>query len=85
MIVRLVILSSCLLSPCASMAGESLAPLESLIDRYAQATESFQKQIKALARQCRGNQQVALAQRLERFFPKADPRLSFSTSLLQTI
>ena len=59
------------------MAGESLAPLESLIDRYAQATESFQKQIKTLARQCRGNQQVTLAQRLERFFPESRPASLF--------
>ena len=51
------------------MAGESLTPLESLTDRYGQATEAFQKQIKTLAHQCRANQQTALAQRLERFFP----------------
>lgn len=59
------------------MAGESLTPLESLIDRYTQTTESFRKQIETLARQCRSNQQVALAQRLERFFPENRPASLF--------
>jgi hypothetical protein len=72
MIVRLAILSACLLCSFAAMAGESPPPLRaSLTVPYRQATESFGKQTTALAQQCRHENQDALAQRIEHFLPES--------------
>ena len=83
MIVRLAILSACLLCSVATMAGESPPALRaSLTARYRQATESFGKQTTALAQQCRREDQDALAQRIERFLPESTPESLFFFSAL---
>ena len=69
-IARLIILKICLCYSFVSLAGEPLGTQASLADRYARATESFQKQIHAFAKQCLIDQETTLADRIKRFFPE---------------
>ena len=66
----LIILDLGLLLSTASVAEDSLTYRQSLTDRHAERTVAFKAQIKALARQCRADQQLALADRVETFYPE---------------
>ena len=71
LVVRvLIILDLGLLLSTACAAEDSLTHRQSLTDRHAEQTAVFKEQIEALARQCRADQQLALASRIETFYPE---------------
>ena len=66
----LIILDLGLLLSTDCAAEDSLTSPQSLTDRYAEQTAVFKEQIEGLARECKADQQLALAERIERFYPK---------------